>query len=529
MPKVGSTDGQGLNAKARIHYFGGSFDAWVTELDPRTAEAFGAVSIGYESELGYIHLSEYLDNPMVNIDFHWKPTALAKVYGHHVPDDGQEDEPVAEPSPALAKLTTKKDTSAFYEHAEKCTRGERQAANNAAIKLLKQFQNGERDSVTDADREVLAKYSGSGGNLTTEDGKKGSAYEYYTPKPIAQGVWNILGELGFSGGKVLDPCAGVGVFGATSPESAVMNAVELDNVSGGVNQLVNTGIGYNVTVSTFEDVAANTPDETHDAVVGNVPFGDNAARGGNQFKDAKYQSDTLEAYFTLRSMDKLKPGGLAAFIVPPHVISGKGQKEQSLRQRLSLKGEMMGAYHLPNSVFGAAHADTITDIIVLRKHSRDVLAKVEELQATNPDALREANVLWPEFLDGRYFMGEGKRFVLGEFVAKDPAKFRDIDRVISDQSITNVAKLLRKFGTDSRISLELLDVAEPTATITYQNGDTVALNGQILTYADGKWEENRAATMDAKVEHLHGLMAKIGTPMDTLKAGVTWADFDATL
>ncbi|MFI3186175.1 MAG: hypothetical protein QX198_09370 [Methylococcaceae bacterium] len=40
----------------------------------------------------------------------------------------------------------------------------------------------------------------------------------------------------------MDPSAGVGIFGATAPESAVVDAVELDKTSGMVNKLVNGGV-----------------------------------------------------------------------------------------------------------------------------------------------------------------------------------------------------------------------------------------------------------------------------------------------
>ncbi len=79
-----------------------------------------------------------------------------------------------------------------------------------------------------------------GGALIGADGQKGSAYEYYTPLPIAYGIWDLAKALGFTGGKGLDPCLGVGIFGATAPENALVDAVELDKTSGLVNKLVNS-------------------------------------------------------------------------------------------------------------------------------------------------------------------------------------------------------------------------------------------------------------------------------------------------
>lgn len=381
----------------------------------------------------------------------------------------------------------RRDTSGFYSFSETATKGARQKANNAAIAILKQVRAGElkASDLTDEHRSILAKYTGNGGSLIGADGKKGSAYEYYTPKPIAEGIWEALKELGFNGGKVLDPCAGVGIFGATAPMSAVVDAVELDETSGGINSLVNDGAGYTTRISPFEAIAAATPDESYDAVVTNVPFGSLADRGGKQLLDKKYQRDTLEAYFILRSLTKLKPGGLAAFLVPPRCTSGKDSADVRLRERASMMAEFLGAFRLPNKVFGAASADTITDVIFFRKFSRDAAEKIEELRAQSPETLSEANVLWGEYLEGRYFLGEGKRFVLGEFQAKDPNKFRDVDRVNNPASIPEISRMLRKLP-GSRINWDLLNATE-TAPITYEEGDTITQGGATLQMKGGSW------------------------------------------
>lgn len=424
-------------------------------------------------------------------------------------------------------VQTKVDSSKYFVFDESRTRGQRQKANNAAVTLLNEFISGDRDQgqITESDRTILAGYSGNGGNLTTADGKKGSAYEYYTPKPIAEGVWSLMQEMGFEGGKVLDPCAGVGIFSATSPQNAIIDAVELDSISGGINELINAGVGQSVTISSFEEYAASTPDESYDAVIANVPFGTNADRGGNQFKDSLFQKDSLESYFMRRSLMKLKPNKLACFIVPPRVVSGRSGKDQKLRTHLSLLAEFKGAYRLPNKVFGSAHADTIVDVVVFKKHSRSVLDIIQELQGTNNDLLREANVLWSEFIDGKYFKGEGKRFVLGEFVNKNSAKFRDIDRVINDDSVPNIAKLMRKFGIDSRIDLDILNAAE-TPEINYSEGDTLALNGEILTLQNGTWvADSKATIISADKAELMRLVTQISTPLNAVNTGVTWAQF----
>jgi len=231
----------------------------------------------------------------------------------------------------------KPEIAALYAFDENRSQAQRKRDNTAALALLKAIDVGEKDgqNLSIADKAVLAKYSGTGGALIGADGKKGSAYEYYTPAPIAAGMWNLLKELGFSGGKVLDPCAGTGIFSALAPDNAVIDAVELNETSGKVNQCVNNQTGKTTTIAPFEQVASVTPDETYEAVITNVPFGGVADRGGNQLLDSQYQKEPLQNYFILRSLEKLLPGGLALFIVPPRCISGKSGKEE-ISRRVSL-------------------------------------------------------------------------------------------------------------------------------------------------------------------------------------------------
>lgn len=425
----------------------------------------------------------------------------------------------ASDGPADVPAEPRVPTARLYEFDPNRKHGERKKDNTAAMELLRQIDAGEvaAGDLTDQQKSLLAKYSGTGGNLIGADGKAGSAYEYYTPKPIAEGMWEMLGELGFKGGKVLDPCAGVGIFGATAPASVAMESVELNETSGRINQLVNGGPAYNAIVSPFEAVASRTPDGIYDAVISNVPFGGVHDRGSNRKIDPKYQDQPLETYFILRSLEKLRHGGLACFIVPPRVVSAKGGREEQLRIAASYMAEFMGAYRLPNSVFGTADADTITDVIVLRKFSREATQKVEELREQNPGALIAANVLWQEFVEGRYFQGEGRRFVLGEFVAKDPTKFRDVDRVVSDQRVPNIAKLLRKFP-GSRIDWKAIEATE-TEPILYNEGDSLTLAGQTLEMRSGAWVAVGKAPEDDAFDALGPLLS---TPLAAVSKRVSW-------
>jgi SNF2 family DNA or RNA helicase/predicted RNA methylase len=424
---------------------------------------------------------------------------------------------IPEPAP-VAEVRTE-PTAEFYPEEGRKTLAQRQKDNNAAIALIREIQESGR-AVTDEDRVVLAKYSGNGGGLTGADGLTGSPHEYYTPKPVAAAMWELLGEMGFQGGSVCDPSAGTGVFTATRPKTAVMTQIELDATSGAVNGAINDGPTVSTTVSPFEAIAAETPDEIYDAIITNVPFGDNAMRGDAKLKDKRFQKANLQEYFILRSLQKLKPNGLAAFIVPPSIVSGKGSKSQKLRLQSSLMAEFVGAYRLPNKIFSeSAAADTITDVIVFRKFSRETARKIDELQTQSPDTLTQARVLWDEFLEGRYFLGTGHKYILGE-VGTTNGKFGEVEAVISDDSISNIARMIKRFP-GSHIDWALLEATE-TAPIVYQDGDVLHKDGQTLEMRDGEWTVLESAVADDR--KMLDVGTKITTAFAAIEAGVTWKD-----
>ena len=84
MPKTYEQDGKGREALVYLHYFGGSADFFITERDKLFVQhqAFGAATYGGDQslELGYISLVELCRHPLIELDLHFAPCALAQVY-----------------------------------------------------------------------------------------------------------------------------------------------------------------------------------------------------------------------------------------------------------------------------------------------------------------------------------------------------------------------------------------------------------------------------------------------------------------
>lgn len=345
----------------------------------------------------------------------------------------------------------------------------RREANQKAIDLLNSLVDGA--TLTDEQRQILVGYTGEGGI-------GGSVSEYYTPKPIAEGVWEIMKLYGADVGNTLEPSAGTGVFNETKPVGTVMTATEISSVSGRINQLLHPE--DSVQISPFEQLAISTPNDSFDHVVGNVPFG---GRDNTRNIDKPYAEETdMGSYFMLRMLDKIKPGGFMCVIVPPSIVSGSNMKR--LRLRLSRKAEFLGAHRLPTGTFDANGTSTVVDVVLMRKHPAEM---AEKIPLVDEGTLESANVLWPTFISGKWFEKDGRRFVHGT----QEKGFQGRIEVRADGQIDNQAlkaKLIHRF--ESRIDWSLLDMAEPSPTAdVVGEGEMRLINGVWQKYAGGRWIE----------------------------------------
>nr|WP_225988002.1 SNF2-related protein [Leclercia adecarboxylata] len=359
----------------------------------------------------------------------------------------------------------------------------RRSANNAAMRLLQELpENVDGNKLTDEQRQVLAGYTGEGG---LSDG--GSQYEYYTPQFMAEGIWDLMADYGVTSGHVLEPSAATGIFQETKPQGAIMTAAEISPVSGRINQLLHPE--DDVRMGAFEDLAANVGDDTYDHAVGNIPFGE--SRTGYAERDPAYKGETnVGHYFVLRTIDKVKPGGLVVLVVPNGMTDGGGTNKK-LRDKVARRAEFLGAHRMPSGTFAESGTATVVDVWVLRKHTR---ALAEIVSNADDKTLTAAHVLWPTFLKGKWFATEGKQFVHGE---TERSSFNNILTVKKDGRVTNEGMkqaLSRRF--DSRIAWEMLDVNQD-AYKGANEGDKRLVGGIWHVYDGETWV--RDSTTDRSV------------------------------
>ena len=262
------------------------------------------------------------------------------------------------------------------------TRSEKYAANVAAIRTLKQIEAEER-LATPEEQEILSRYVGWGGLADCFDERHGkylklkslldeneyaaarasSLTAFYTSPVIIGAMYQALSQMGFRQGNILEPSCGVGNFIGMLPDSMADSkayGVEIDSISGRIAQQLYQN--SSIAVNGFEKV--QMPDSFFDVAIGNVPFGDFKVR------DKKYDKNhwLIHDYFFGKTLDKVRPGGVIAFITS----KGTMDKENSaVRKYLAQRADLIGAIRLPNNAFKAnAGTEVTSDIIFLQKRDR---------------------------------------------------------------------------------------------------------------------------------------------------------------
>ncbi|MDO4440580.1 MAG: helicase-related protein [Moraxella sp.] len=220
----------------------------------------------------------------------------------------------------------------------------------------------------------------------------------------------------------------------------------------------------------------------------------------------------------MRSLEKLKSGGLAVLMTAPSTVQGKRAKEIELRQKTSRIAEFIGAYRLPNSMFTDTGADVSVDVVVFKKFNRQMIDAVQNhYDNGNIEPLQAANVLWDDYISGHYFKRHPNH-VLGT-VQKAKNRFGgEVEKVMSELSKTQIAKLMRKLG-GSRIDWGLLDAKEQKA-ITYKDGDVVYRGGIQYQMTDGVWTEQQKSK-DKDDAKYHDMLAYCQSSVSVLEHGIS--------
>lgn len=279
------------------------------------------------------------------------------------------------------KDVEKLDTGLDFEIIDKPTR-KRQYELNVAIEDYLEDKTLDYKFTPDA-KEWISQFSGYGGlaEFGPRAAGQGINYEFYTDDQVAKAMWGLALKHGYTGGQILEPSAGVGVFLKHTPaqaylkEDATWTAFELNPVSAKILKILYPqAIVFN---KRFESQFINKKNNTsykndvnpiYKLVIGNPPYGNwkSEERGmGEDFTKAT----TYDDYFITRGLDLLEKDGLLIYIIGAEARAGGKlwlQKDWSgAKPAIAMKSEIVDAYIMPSGIF--ERTGVISHIIVLRK------------------------------------------------------------------------------------------------------------------------------------------------------------------
>ncbi len=259
--------------------------------------------------------------------------------------------------------------------------------NVEAIRTLQQIE-AEGRSATEAEQEVLSRYVGWGGipdafdpdkaewsaeyqelkSLLTDSEYKSARAStlnaHYSSPLVIKAIYEAIGNMGFEKGNILEPSCGVGNFFGLLPKSMAASklyGVELDSITGRIAQQLYPKA--RITVRGYEKT--DFPDSFFDLAIGNVPF------GNYPVVDQRYDRERflIHDYFFAKTIDKVRAGGVIAFITSNGISGGTmDKKDDRARRYMARRCDLLGAVRLPDGVFQAnAGTDTSMSIMFLQK------------------------------------------------------------------------------------------------------------------------------------------------------------------
>lgn len=317
--------------------------------------------------------------------------------------------------------------------------------NINAIKKLKELEK-ENRLATPEEQETLGKYVGWGGlseafdknnsswineynelsSLLSSDeyssARESTLSAFYTPSTVTKAIYKVLERMGFKNGNILEPSCGIGNFIGMLPEemsNSNVYGVELDSISSAIaKQLYQKA---NIINSPYEDT--DLPNNFFDVTIGNVPFGD--------FKvvDKKYDKYNflIHDYFFAKSLDKLRPNGVMAFITSKGTMD---KKNSSFRRYMSQRADLLGAIRLPNYTFSSlAGTEVTSDILIFKKRSNVTHIEPSWVNVTTSEdgiSLNNYFVENPNMIIGEMKNVSGRYGLTSECVLDDKNQFEEL-------------------------------------------------------------------------------------------------------
>ncbi|WP_407385340.1 DEAD/DEAH box helicase family protein [Ruminococcus sp.] len=416
------------------------------------------------------------DNPNNEIVPAWErqPRAKAQTFDLH-------------PDIPMADRHTFDLKSFFVEEVGKKARFRR---NIEAIRVLKECEFDNRFASPD-EQQILAQYVGWGGIpeafdennaawadeftelyglLSPEEytsARASTLTAFFTPPVVISAVYKVMENMGFQRGNILEPSCGIGNFIGMLPDSMSESrvfGVEIDTISAAIAQQLYQR--SSIAAQPFEK--AEIPDSFFDAVVGNVPFGD------DRISDKRYDKHhfLIHDYFFAKSLDKLRPGGVMALVTSRGTMD---KENPAVRKYIAQRADLLGAIRLPNNTFrGNAGTDVVSDILILQKRDRIIDIEPSWVHLNTDDngiTMNSYYVEHPEMILGEMKMVSGRFGMTPDCI---PYEGADLGELLNE-AVSNIHGEVTEYEVVEDMEEDLSIPADPSV----RNFSFTLVDGQI--------------------------------------------------
>jgi len=321
---------------------------------------------------------------------------------------------------------------------------------------------------------------------------------FYTPSFIPDLIFQNLKEKGIEVKSVYEPSAGAGVFISSALKHVEglekIEAVEKDFVTGAVLHTLSDSwpVSSKVHIASFEESPRDT-DGTFDLVISNIPFGN--LRVYDPSISSTKLKENIHSYFFVRGIDKLREGGILAFLTTDGFLNSPGNR--SAREHLFGKADFISLAALPDNLMKeSASTEAPTHLLIVQRNSSKTALSPEEkllcqtIEASNQfgnytvNAYLDANTglyLGDQVYPGRDQYGEAhvrnwQEADMDQFASRyqallrldfgriDLARFRQLPEQTVDQAPVDQLRLRpqpQSVERKSMIQLGLFDSIEP--------------------------------------------------------------------
>ncbi|MCK9476213.1 MAG: DEAD/DEAH box helicase family protein [Candidatus Muirbacterium halophilum] len=307
---------------------------------------------------------------------------------------------------------------------------------------------------------------------------------FYTPAYVAQGIWDKIENMGFAGGRILEPSVGSGIFLQTMPQklydSSSIDCVDIDKNCCIISKhLAPKANVYNLPFEKFEI------EKEYDLVISNPPYG-----------SSKIDGLTIHNYFIKKSLDSLKEGGIMGIVITNSFLDSKNI---DTKIDISKSADLLGAVRLPSTAFkDNAKTEVITDVIFFRKRFRNEIKLIDD----DKNFINNAGIKKVETEFNEYFVNNQDMIIgqwqdtTSQFGIKGTVEFddtKDIKKEV-DRAFTKIndTHLNRKIFDYLDLDNEQLNQDKKQGfDVNIKVGHTALIDNKIIMRVDDVNEEKR--------------------------------------